>query len=363
MKNTRAVLPPLLVLLSLCLAPGARGQQRPAGGKPAPAAADLVFPPPPDEPRIRWLRNVSRPKDLVSGRGKGFWARLLAALAGKSDEDLPLTRPYGVCARGERLYVADTESASVVVFEKGKSSVERLGGGAQGRLTAPIGVAVDSSSRAFVTDSAADAVKAFDADGRVLWQVSSLGSAGALKRPTGIAVGRRGDVLVADTGNSRVVSLSAERGAFLGEIGSKGSGDGELSVPTNLWVERDGTVLVSDTILCRVTAFAPDGRFLFRFGECGDLAGFLARPRGIASDSEGNIYVADALFDAVQIFDRGGKLLLFFGGHGAGPAEFQLPAGLFIDEQDRVYVADSVNRRVQQFQFLKRPAPPPSPAR
>lgn len=346
-----------LALLTVLATLPARGAPD-AGGKTAKTSSrEVVFPPPPDEARIRWVRSIAREGDL-SGRGRGgFWRKLIDMLTGKQGEELALARPYGVSVLGEKIFVADTESSSVVVFDKAKGSIERVGAGAQGRLTSPIGVSVDSSSRVFVTDSAADIVKAYGADGTVLWQVGALGKgAGALKKPTGIAVGRRGDVLVADTGNARIVSLSAESGAYLGEIGRKGSGDGELAVPTNLWVERDGTVLVTDTILCRVSAFGEDGRFLFGFGSCGDIAGYLSRPRGVASDSDGNIYVVDALFDAVQIFDRSGKLLLFFGGHGGGPADFQLPAGLFIDPSDHVWVVDSFNRRIQEFEYLKKPA-------
>ncbi|MEK7384698.1 MAG: 6-bladed beta-propeller [Elusimicrobiota bacterium] len=319
----------------------------------AAAPADIVFPPPPDAPRIRFVRAVSGKHDL-GGKSRGVWAKIWAAVVGAEQEGLALARPYGLWVQGGRIFVADTEGASVVILDTEKASVKRIGVGAQERLTAPIAVAVDLSSRVFVTDSAMNAVKAYSPEGRLLWQAGTLGGeAGELKKPTGISVGQDGSVLVADTGNTRIVALSPQTGAYLSEFGKKGAGPGELSIPANLWVEKDGTVLVSDSILCRVQAFSPEGKFLFQFGECGDMAGYLSRPRGVASDSEGNIYVVDALFNAVQIFNREGKLLLFFGGIGAGPAAFQLPAGIFIDASDRVYVVDSYNRRVQIFQYLK----------
>lgn len=328
----------------------------PAAPPPANAAdspaREIVFPPPPDQPRIRYLRSLSSQRDMAGKKG-GKADKLWRFLTGKQEQDFSLMRPYGVWVLGDRVYAADTEAASVVVFDQPRAAVERIGAGAQERLTSPIGVAVDASSRVFVTDSAADLVKAYGPDAKLIWQAGSVGEAGALKKPTGIGVGPGGEVFVADTGNSRIVVLS-ETGGFLREFGKKGSGDGEFSVPANLWVERDGTVLVSDTILCRVQAFSPKGNFLFKLGECGDMAGYLARPRGVASDSDGNVYVVDALFNAVQIFDRRGKLLMFFGGHGAGPASFELPAGIFIDGSDRVFVTDSFNRRIQIFQYLKK---------
>ena len=319
----------------------------------AAAPPDIVFPPPPDAPRVRFVRAIAGKKDLA-GKSSGFWGKILETVTGTEQEGLALKRPYGLWVRGGRIFVADTEGSSVVVFDTDKKVVERIGVGAQERLTSPIAVAVDLSSRVFVTDSAVNLVKAYSPDGKLLWQAGNLGAQGGeLKKPTGIAIGRGGEVLVADTGNSRIVTLSSDTGVFVGEFGKHGSGPGELSVPANLWVEPDGTVLVSDSILCRVQAFSPEGKPLFNFGECGNMAGYMARPRGVASDSEGNIYVVDALFNMVQIFDREGKLLLFFGGNGAGPASFQLPAGIFIDSADRIYVSDSYNRRVQVFQYLK----------
>lgn len=335
----------ILILLTLFLgAPALR----------AAAPQDIVFPPPPDVARVRFVRAVSGKHDL-GGKSRGVWTKIWAAVTGAEQEGLALARPYGLWVQGGRIFVADTEGASVVVLDMEKASVKRIGVGAQERLTAPISVAVDLSSRVFAADSAMNAVKAYSPEGKLLWQAAALGGkAGELKKPTGVSIGRDGAVLVADTGNARIVALSAQTGAYLREFGRKGSGPGEFSIPANLWVEPDGTVLVSDSMLCRVQSFSPEGKFLFQFGECGDMAGYLSRPRGVASDSEGNIYVVDALFNAVQIFNREGKLLLFFGGTGAGPASFQLPAGIFIDASDRIYVVDSYNRRVQIFQYLKK---------
>ncbi len=320
----------------------------------AAAPPDIVFPPAPDEPRVRFVRAISGKADLA-GKGASAWGKIWKTVTGDEQEGAALMRPYGVWAQGGRIFVADTEGSSVAILDLDKKVVGRIGAGAQERLTSPISVAVDLSSRVFVTDSAVNLVKAYSPDGKILWQAGSLGAKGGeLKKPTGISIGHGGEVLVADTGNSRIVALSSDTGAYMREFGKNGSGPGELSVPANLWVEPDGTVLVSDSILCRVQAFSPEGKPLFNFGECGNMAGYMARPRGVASDSEGNIYVVDALFNMVQIFSRDGKLLMFFGGNGSGPASFQLPAGIFIDAADRVYVADSYNRRVQIFQYLKK---------
>ena len=300
------------------------------------------------EPRIRFVRAIAGRRPF----GRPAAGKIWKTVTGAEQEGLALMRPYGLWVQGGRIFVADTEGASVVILDLDKKVVGRIGAGAQERLTSPISVAVDLSSRVFATDSAVNLVKAYSPDGKIIWQAGNLGAQGGeLKKPTGISVNRAGEVLVADTGNSRIVVLSAETGAYVREFGKNGSG-GELSVPANL-CGADGTVLSRQHSL-PVQAFSSEGKPLFNCGECGNMAGYMARPRGVASDSEGNIYVVDALFNMVQIFSREGKLLMFFGGNGSGPASFQLPAGIFIDAADRVYVSDSYNRRVQIFQYLKK---------
>lgn len=331
--------------------PGPGGWWGPPSGfaKSPEPPREIVFPPPPDPPRIQYLYSLTSIHDLRWSK-PGVWAKLWRLLAGGGDAGPALDRPYGVCARDGRVYVADSEGASVVIFDRDQQQVRRLGGTLPGRLVSPIGVAVDDDGQVYVTDSAQGVVKVFGPDGPFRFQ---FGGEAGLRKPTGIAydAGRK-HLVVADTGNSRILIFDLHGQQVL-QMGRKGHGEGEFAVPANLAVDRMGKVYVADTILCRIQVFSPEGQFLATFGEQGDVAGSFARPRGVALDSEGHIYVADALFNAIQIFEPQGKLLLFFGAGGTAPGALDLPAGLFIDSEDRLYVADSLNRRVQVFQYLK----------
>ena len=352
--NARRAFPCLAMLallagwMAIPVAPASAGT---AMAAPAAASAtEIVFPPPPDEPRIRYLFSLSSVHDLKPPK-RGFFRKVRDFLLGRGEEAVPtLLRPYGVAASGNRVYAADADGQSVFVFDLKALEVTRLGGTLEGRLVSPIGVAVTPGGTVFVADSMQHVVKAFGPDGKFLRQLNKIGD---LKRPSGVAWdARRKRVLVADTGNGRVAIFSPE-GGMTGQIGKPGTGDGEMSMPANVAVDRDGRIYVSDPIMCRAQVFTADGKYMTQFGSQGDVPGYMGRPRGIGVDSDGNIYVADAVFHAVQIFDRSGRLLLFFGAGGNVPGAFDLPAGVCVDDRDRVFVADSLNRRIQVFQYLK----------
>jgi len=324
-----------------------------ASAVPSATTAEVVFPPPPEPPRLRFLYAIASPQD-VSDPHPPFMRRVWNFMLGRKPDPNPaMARPYGVCAQDGLIYAADTGGAAVVVFDRAHRRIRRLGGSVEGRLLSPIGVAVDPGGTIWVTDSAQNVVKVFGPTGGFLAQ---FGRAGEFLKPTGIAWdAARHRFLVADTGHSRVVALD-DTGRITLTFGGTGTGAGAMSSPVNLCIGPDGNIRVVDPILCKVQTFSPTGTFLSQFGAPGDTAGYFARPRGVAVDSDGNLYVADALFNAVQVFDQAGKLLLVAGAPGSVPGAFDMPAGLFIDPADRLYICDSMNRRIQVFQYLKLPA-------
>ncbi len=345
--------PVLLVALAIGEGYAAPGVSPPgAKGEGAPV---LVWPLPPDPPRIQYL-------DALRGSGDfkkkpGFWKKLL--LGADRDPGVALRKPYGVATDSAgRVYVTDTGLGTVVVFDSAARAVRLLGQKGQVRLQTPIGIALDARDRVFVSDADLDRVFCFGEGGEVRL---ALGADQKLQNPAGIAIDRgRGRLYVADSHLHRIFVYGTD-GGFVGAWGKRGSGKGEFNFPTNLALDRQGNLYVVDTGNFRVQVLDPEGRFLSMFGEAGDAPGRFHRPKGIALDSEGNLYVADAAFNNFQVFDPAGKLLLFVGVVGKEPGQFWLPAGIAIDGSDRIRVVDQVNARVQVFQYLKdKGAGPPS---
>ncbi len=309
-------------------------------GRPGPvfelATGDaLRWPEPPARGRVAWVGELraargGRLARLRRDRGRGGYVR-----------------PHGVGLRDGALCVADPGARVVWVHAAGAAG--RAVG--QGALVTPIDCAFLPGDRLAVSDSAARAVVAFDAKGRVVWRSAP----GELARPTGLAVDGAGErLLVADAKAHRLVAMDFT-GRVTATIGGRGEEPGRFNFPTALTVAADGTIYVLDALNFRVQVLTADGVPRRAFGTSGDGPGTFLRPRGIGVDRAGRIYVADALFDNVQIFDAEGRLLLALGRRGRRPGEFSMPAGVAVGPGGRLHVADAYNRRVQVFELLDAP--------
>jgi DNA-binding beta-propeller fold protein YncE len=307
---------------------------------------DLVWPSPPEQPRIRYLKSYRgqsdfRPQD-------DFKARLLGAEQG----GLFLEKPYGVAlnADSSRMYVTDSKLKKVVVFDFAAGQVSIMRTDAVGSMKSPVEVRVDKRGRVYVTDGYGGKLFVFGPDGKTLL---TLGKEQEMQRPTGLALDEaRNRLYVSDTPSHRIMIYDLE-GGYVGEIGERGADPGQFNYPVNLSVDREGRLYVVDTGNFRVQVFSPEGDYLLEFGGIGDAWGSFSRPKGVGTDSEGHVYVLDAAFNNFQVFDGSdGSLLLFVGQLGREPGMFWLPTGLYIDDGDRIYVADSINARIQVFQYV-----------
>lgn len=327
---------PLLValLLAACAAPA-----------PAPREPEMVWPEPPAQPRIAFVKAFSSAEDL--GIGKSFLEWLTELFAGR--RDARLVRPMAVVAEGGVLYVADPGVRGVHRFDQAGGRYAQLRLDGNKALPSPVGLARGPGGKVYVTDSALAGVFAIGPESEAAAPVALQHP---LRQPTGIAFDpAAGRLYVADTQAHQVLVFNPD-GTLHASLGGRGEGDGEFNYPTLLWRDARGRLYVTDSMNFRVQIFDAEGRFLAKFGRQGDAGGDMARQKGIATDHYGHIYVVDALFHALQVFDDSGRLLLSVGGLGHGPGEFWLPTGLFIGEGDTLYIADSYNKRVQVLRYV-----------
>jgi DNA-binding beta-propeller fold protein YncE len=285
------------------------------------------------------LRDIDSIKEFTK---PGFLGKLLNFVAGPPEDQPRLVRPFGLVEDSTgRLLIADPGQRAVHLFDFEKHKYQCLKSPRKQSFRSPIAVAVDRTDNIYVADSESALIHVFNAKGK--WQ-RALG--GVFRRPTGLAIDDQGQrIYVTDTLRHQVLVLNFG-GELLRAIGGRGRGPGEFNFPTAVTL-AGGNLYVVDAMNFRIQTLTPDGDFVSSFGRLGDRSGMLNRPKGIGADSAGNLYVVDALFGIVQVFDRQGRLLYYFG------SEFELPAGIYIDPRDRIYVADSYNRRVQVFR-LKR---------
>jgi DNA-binding beta-propeller fold protein YncE len=337
----------------------------PAAGKKkaaAPAQASqqpsgLIWPLPPDPPRIRWVAqymDMAKVKQPVV-RKSGWVDKITGTKT--VEEKLELRKPYGVTSdkRG-RIFVADTELNTVFMIDAKGKAVERREGNSRVPLTMPVGVAVDSEDRLFVSDAVLHSVICFNPAGS---PIAHFGMT-ALGRPGGIAIDRqRNRLYVADAKQSRIAVFDTASFNLVGYFGTASKpgihDNGTFRSPTNVAVDRQGNIYVADTGNFRVQILDQTGKFVRAFGAQGDAPGEFIRPKGISVDSGGHVYVADAEFNNFQIFSPQGQPLLAVGSLGSDPGQFALLAGLYIDSEDQIFTTEMYRGRVQVFQYIAQP--------
>ena len=322
-------------------------------------AEQLVWPAPPETPRLRYLHAFAGPSDLRGGDSRKN--SVIRWLLGKTEVDLPLSTPYAVAVDDNGvLWVGDSGSSLLYRFDLPRGKVDYLLEVGSLRFLSPIGLAVDRTrQRVFVADSGLGKLLVLDSQGRLQAEWAPPEGFG---RPAGLALDSAGQVYVADVLQRQVFVFDRD-GTLVARRGSKLAEDGRFGRPVDVAIGPGNELLVVDAGMFRVEVQGSHGELLGQFGKLGDVPGTFARPRNIAVNSQGLVLVSDAAFDNVQIFDLSGQLLLYFGLPGKGPGQFNLPAGLCFDDEGRIFVADTFNSRVQVFELLAVEEPPPAKAR
>jgi DNA-binding beta-propeller fold protein YncE len=304
-------------------------------------------------PRYRYLGELTGQANFAAGNGAGAQARrVLSLLVGLDERDpdpVVLQRPQsGTVDAAGRILVTDVSRRAVFVFDEARGTLTVWeDAGPQLSFEAPIGIAIGRDGEVLVADATLRRVVRLDRDGKPLGAFGER----VLRRPTGIARDpARGLVFVADT-HAHDIKVFDDDGRLIDTVGHRGDGPGEFNYPTHLSFAR-GRLYVTDNLNARIQVLFATGEVALRFGERGLFVGNLVRPKGVATDDEGNIYVVESLYDTLLVFDPEGRLLLSIGGTGSGVGKFFLPAGVWVDARNRVFVADMFNGRVVVFNFL-----------
>ncbi len=325
-------------------------------GEP-PAAYDgpMVWPQPPDLPRFAFEQMLRSAQDIGEASED---AKLRESLTGK--EAVPsaplLDKPSAIAAKQGSIYIADSGTNSIVVFDLVRRRIFRFGTREPNKLGKPAGLAVDKDMFIYVADSKLRKVLVFDNLGLY---VGSIGNPEDLERPTGVCVSPKKDkAYVVDRSFNEsskhhllIYSLGSTQPKV---VGSRGSEPGQFNVPLQCAVAPDGTVYVLDSGNFRIQALDPDGKYLFGWGQAGKEFGHFARPRGIAVDDDGLVYVSDASFNNFQIFNPKGELLMAVGEGGmeSHPGVYSMLNGVAVDEKGYVYVGDQGYNKVEVFKHL-----------
>src|SRR5579871_3251791 len=168
-----------------------------------------------------------------------------------------------------------------------------------------------------------------------------------LNEPMGLALDAAGNLYIADSGNGRIRQINSS--AIINTVAGNGSyrfgGDGApplsayLSSPVGVAVGKDGNLYIADTANNRIRKVA-GGRISTVAGSGGRgfsgdggpaTSASLNLPLGVAADEAGNVYIADATNSRLRKATRDGIINTILGGGGS----------VALDSSDDVFTTDA----------------------
>ena len=160
-----------------------------------------------------------------------------------------------------------------------------------------------------------------------------------LNRPEGVACDAKGRVLIADTGNDRILRFIYQDKAMSGGTEIKIP---ELSAPTRVRLNSKGEIYALDSKQRRIVHLGAGGEFKENLSFEGAPAPSTVIAKSFALDDGDNIYVLDVLSARVLMMNASGQ----FQRAVPLPADAGFVSDLAVDSQGRVLLLDSIARRV-----------------
>ncbi len=245
-------------------------------------------------------------------------------------------------------------------------------------------ITVDSSGNIVVVDASNNRIRSIDANGAVTTIagggsihfnepgfVDATGTAARFDNPRGVAIDASGNIIIADSNNHRIRSISAggvvstiAGGGLTGTAnGSFADGDRDtarFNRPTDVAIDASGNIIVADSFNSRIRSITQQGTVTTIAGsQTGffDGASATARfssPLGVEIDDSGNIIVADGGSNhRVRRITPDGTVSTIAGGvegfaNGIGSdARFDTPHDSVIDAGGNIIVSDRLNHRIR----------------
>ena len=165
---------------------------------------------------------------------------------------------------------------------------------------------------------------------------------GKLNNPEDMFIDKEGKIYVADTGNNRIVVYSAQY-EFLFEISSDGTyAEGDLSAlkdPTGVYVDKDGAIIVADSGNGRIVEFTKYGNLRYSYPKPQSellAADFAYQPQKVTKDSRGFMYVTNkGDSNGIMQLNSNGEFVSYYGTNKVNLSFWESIAKLLWSREDR----------------------------
>jgi sugar lactone lactonase YvrE len=226
-------------------------------------------------------------------------------------------------------YLSGTGLGAGITLDSG--AVTSFGSG----FSSPQSITVSPAGGYYIADSGADAVLYFATT------ISPPVSIGAgLKNPLGVAVDGAGNVIIADTGNNKIVEVPVINGVLTNAdqvtiISSTATISGTaLKAPAGVTIDGQGNLIIADTGNNRIVYLPYNGSW--NVANASVVGSDLSAPLATTVDPSGNLYVANSgsgqIYMLPQPYSSGVQQLVAVG--------YNNPSALATDASGSLFVVD-----------------------
>jgi sugar lactone lactonase YvrE len=323
------------------------------------------------QPHLLWISDTSngaiRKIDLSTGVITTFFGN------GKCDTTLCFPEGMSLDASGNIYVAADGNGVVLEIDASSGISTIKAGNGGQGFsgdggeaasavVNVPQDVLVDSMGNLIIVDTGNDRLRSVSKSGIISTIAGGYMGDGAKRLqssfngPSGLALDNAGSLYIADSWNNRIRKVSATGISTIAGTGISGStGDGRPATAAELWeplavaVDKQDNVYIADYSNFAIRKLDPLG-IITTFASTVFI-------NALTVDSSGNLYGADPGSCVIRKFTPSGQasivagMLYTCGYNGdeisATQAEISFPWGLVVDSSGNLYFADNGNNRVR----------------
>jgi len=158
------------------------------------------------------------------------------------------------------VYLTDKNAHQILKFDENGKFIQSYGskGSTEGKFLEPHGIVFDSNNTMYVTDMKNSRVQVFGKDFNFKRQWGSFGNASGQFSGTAPGIDlyeKEEDLVFVVDKTSTNFQVFDENGKFISKFGSKGKQDGQFNRPEDLAIDLRGNVFIADTGNSRIQVF------------------------------------------------------------------------------------------------------------